>query len=932
MQLRKCFHAVLVTAIVSLVAVPAAAQETGTVTGTVSDDFNAMTLPTAQVAVVGTTFLATSDMDGRYALQLPAGTYGIRFTFPGYDERVVTDVVVTAGGTVQLDVVLQLTGMALEETVVVTAETMPELVTAQAQLLERRRAGNIGDNIAREEMRANSDSDAASAMKRVTGLSVVDNQYVFVRGLGERYSNSMLNGSILPTTEPDKRVVPLDLIPTGLIESVQVAKSYLPDRPGEFSGGLIQIETVRAPRIETWALGTKQTFNSQTTFKGNGLTYPGSGTDWLGFDDGRRALPGSIPGDNKVIRGNRFDPTIGYTPDELQQFGLAFENVWSAQGTSHSQDEDYSGSYGVRAGRFGLAASLGYRAKPRNRTEQRNFFNVGQDENGESVVELQSTYDFTFSDVNTRLGALANVSYEIADGQRVTWANFWTHQSNNETRVFEGFNNDVATDIRDERLYWIEQDLLTSTLRGEHLVPSLQNSRIDWRANYSRAKRDEPDLRETLYEYNPTNDEYELADESQSGFRMFSDLDDEVYDLALDWSVFLPQWSGLPTQLRAGPQYTRRDRTFQSRRFRYQPRNRNGIDITATPEEIFAPENIRPDGFELREETRPTDAYTAEQEVLAFYVMADMPITQRWRFIGGARVEDSRQLVETFDPFATDPTPIVADLKNTDLLPSLNLVYELSNRAQLRLGYSRTLNRPEFRELSPFEFTDVVGGRAVIGNPDLRRAKIDNYDLRWEWFPNPGEVFAVSVFFKDFTDPIERVVQPTSQLRTSYTNALGAKNKGFELEARKTFARRWTVNLNYTYVDSQIELERTSGQVQTSVDRALVGQSPHVVNAHLAYTTAQGDLDIRALFNYSAARITDVGSLGLPDIYEAGRGALDLVVSKQFGALGVRLIGTNLNDAVIRYTQGGQDQRTFRRGRSIAFALSYGMPNNQVIE
>ena len=907
-------------------ATAAFAQDTGTVIGVVSDEFNAMTLPTANVSVNGLEVTATSDMDGRYRLQLPAGTYDLVFSFPGYADRVVEGVVVTAGETTNLDIVLQIEGMALEETVVVTADIEPELVTAEAQLLARKRAGSIGDNLAREEMRANSDSDAASAMKRVAGLSVVDNQYVFVRGLGERYSNSMLNGSILPTTEPDKRVVPLDLIPTGLVESVSVVKSYTPDRPAEFSGGLIQIETVKAPAVQTWSLSTKQTWNSLTTGKDTGLTYPGGGSDWWGFDDGRRALPSSIPSDKKVIRGNRFDPSLGFTPEELQAFGLDFENVWSPEGTSYSQDQDYGASYGVTAGRFGLAASLGHRVKPRNRTEVRNFYNVGQDDNGNDVVELQSDYDFQVSDVNTRLGALANLSYELGSGHRLSWANFWTHQSNNETRLFEGFNNDALTDLRNSRVYWVEQDLITSTLRGEHLIPSLKNSRIDWRANYSRAKRDEPDLRETLYEYNPTVDAFELADESQSGFRMFNDLDDQVYDLAADWSIFISQWSGLPTQLKAGGQFTKRERDFQSRRFRFQPRNRRGIDITAAPEEIFAPENIRPDGYELREDTRPTDAYAANHDIYSAYVQADLPISLKWRFVGGVRVEDSEQIVETFDPFAVTPSPIIAELKNTDLLPAANVIYQLNNDMQVRLGYSRTLNRPEFRELSPFEFTDVVGGRAVVGNAELRRAKIDNFDLRWEWFPGLGEVFAVSLFYKDFTDPIERVVQPTAQLRTSFTNAKGAQNKGFELEARKSFARWFAVNANYTYVDSQIELERTSGQVQTSVDRPLVGQSPHVVNARLVYARPEWGFDARALYNYSGRRIIDVGSLGLPDIYEEARGTFDLIVAKTFGALNVRLIGQNLNNATYLFTQGGQDQRIYQTGRSIAFSLSYGAP------
>ena len=258
------------------------------------------------------------------------------------------------------------------------------------------------------------------------------------------------------------------------------------------------------------------------------------------------------------------------------------------------------------------------------------------------------------------------------------------------------------------------------------------------------------------------------------------------------------------------------------------------------------------------------------------------------------------------------------------MLPGFNLVYALSERTNLRGGYSHTVNRPEFRELAPFEFTDVIGGRAVVGNPNLERALIKNVDLRVETFPGAGEVLAVSGFYKDFTNPIERIVQPTAQLRTSYANALGARNTGVELEARRRFGRI-TSSANYTYVNSEIELEAVAGQVQTSLDRPLAGQSAHVFNVSADMDLPEVGGSFRVLYNYFGDRIVDVGSLGMPDIYESGRGVLDAVFQKRFDTWSLRAAFDNLLDSEHEFTQGGRVQRVFSLGRSFSLSVSYAV-------
>ena len=802
-----CAFGLLALAASPAAALQATGGETGTIAGVVRDGFNAMTLPAAPVTLVRSGTTVFTNPDGAFRVEAAAGPQEIRVAFSGFEE-VVIPVEVIAGQTARLEVAL--TMERFTEEVVVTAEAVEaELFTAEAQLVERQRAAAISDNLGAEEMSSNADSNAASAMRRVAGLTVVDNQYVFVRGLGERYSNTTLNGATLPTTEPDKRVVPLDLFPTGLIESVSVVKSYLPDKPADFSGGLVEIDPLSFPAEPVLRFSMSQSMNTRTTFR-DGLGYSGGGRDWLGFDDGTRSLPAAVP-DAKVVRTSRFTEA-GFTPAELETIGESFANVWSPQTAQIGQGQSYSLVAGRSWERLGAIVSLTWSEDHQIQEEDRTFYSVSGGD-----LEAQNDYDFDLTTSKVSTGAVANLAWRFSGDHRIALENFYTHSAKNEARIFEGYNNDVGEDIRNTRLFWVEETILSNTLSGEHRFAALGSSLLEWSATLSQAVREEPDLRETLYEYNPAVSEFVLADESQSGFRMFNDLDDEILELGFDWSSFFTQWSELPAMVKAGPRLTRRTRDFSSRRFRLTPRIAGLVDITQAPEAIFTPENIGR-AYEVREETRPTDRYSAEQSVRAFYGMVDLPFTRNFRFIGGARVERSDQRVDTFDPFSATAGMITGRLEDTDFLPGLSAVYALSDRTNLRAGYSHTVNRPEFRELAPFEFTDVVGGRAVVGNPELKRALIRNVDLRIETFPGAGEVLAASLFTKRFTNPIERIVEPTAQLRTSFTNARGAQNTGVEFEGRRRLGR-FTASANYTWVRSEIDLEAVAGQVQTSLER-----------------------------------------------------------------------------------------------------------------
>jgi outer membrane receptor for ferrienterochelin and colicin len=882
----------------------------------VLDQGNAIPLPGVPVELVGSETIVYTDVDGRYVIDLPVGPHELKVSMGGYQTRTVR-VDAQPGSPITADVGLSMEGFA-EQVTVTSDVTDANSSTAEAQLLERKNSAVVSDNIGSDEMKANNDSNAASGLSRVTGLSVVGDGYVFVRGLGERYSSTTLGGVSLPTTEPERRVVSLDLFPAGLIDNVKVAKTYSPDQSAEFAGGLVQIEPLKFPSRPVLDLSLGFGFNDQTTGQ-DILSYRGGSNDWWGFGTADRALPAIIPS-SRVIRGaGRFTPDVGFTQAQLETFGESFSNNWSVLPSTGDPNQSFGAVFGNRFGKLGVVASYSQNYREQYYTDNQITYVIGQNDQLENFVD----YDFEYATKRATMGVVANLAYQFTPTHRLSFDNFLTNNGEDEARRYTGFNGEAARYQSAQRLFWTEERITTNNLTGDHFFAGLSNSHIDWRVGYGRGLRNEPDLRETIYQaINPANP-YEFADLSQSGFRMFNDLEDETIDGQVNWSV-LQQAGGKALLWKFGGAYLDRQREFQSRRFRLVPLNLTGLPITSAPEVLLTPANISPNGFELKEETRTTDFYDASQQVAAGYGMVDLSLSSRLRLIGGLRVEQFTQEVNTRDLFSLsfDPQVITARLDETNLFPSVNMVWALTPASNLRVGFSQTANRPEFRELAPFEFTDVVGGRSSVGNPDLQQALIQNFDVRYEIFPRAEEVLAVSFFYKNFDSPIERVLEPTANIRTSYANAESARNVGIELEARKRLTNWFFVGANYSYIDSSVTLSQAAAQVQTSSERPLAGQSNNLFNV-MAETRFGSSASFRVLWNFVGDRITDVGAYGLPDIIQEGRNQLDVVYSQRlFRRLTLRLSADNLTNDPYEFTQGELRQRYFELGRT--FSVNFG--------
>lgn len=900
-------------------AIPFAMQGAapGTVAGAVYDGQTGRPIAGAVVAINGNSDDRNkTNADGRFAIALSPGTYALRFTADNYADVVVNEVVVKPGEVTEASTVMS--SKSLVTSVDVVEKATPVGATAEAVLQERKLSAVVSDSLSHEELAAGASGDAAGALEKVTGVSVVGEGFVYVRGLGERYSSTMLNNAMIPTTEPEKRVVPLDLFPTGLIESIKVLKTYSPDLPSEFAGGMVQLNTVEFPAQRMFQVTTKTGFNTATTF-GQFSTYPGGATDFFGFDRGARGIPSIIPTDKRLFPGN-------FTPAELQTFGRAFSDNWQPTSIGSMRPAlDWSLVGGGTFGRIGIVGALSFNNAPQQQSEFQRYLRQGGD--GPIVFTEYPQFD-EFAE-RARMGGILNMALRLTPTQKLVFRNTVTHEAEKASRTFSGYDGGVDSNIQSQRLRWVERSLFSTSVEGDHSLPSLRNSVVRWQMTYSRSTRDEPDLREVFRGLLP-NGEYIFSALGSSGIRFYSNLADRVYEPQADYSI--PFFKGSITGLwKTGFRATIRRRDFQARRFRFIPQG-GGIDLFLPSNELFAPENITPNRFQIVEFTRGTDTYAANMDVYAGYSMVDLGIGARWRIVAGLRLESADINVLTIDNRVPNAVPTTASLQNTDPTPGVNLIYALTRRQNLRVSYSRTLSRPDFRELSPFDFNNTLGGFVAQGNPNLRRASIQNADMRWEMFPGGNQILAVSVFVKNFTDPIEQTILPSNDLRQTFVNAAGALNYGAEFEFRRalgSFSRRlrqFAVSSNFTLVNSNIEINPNDALLLTSKSRPLVGQSRYIANTILEWQKPRLRSIARFYVNYVSRRIADVGTFRLPDIYQEGNTSLDAVYDYTFDERGqwrLRIEGENLGNNEYRWTQGDFLQRSYRLGRTFQIGLSY---------
>ena len=897
-------------------AAGAAPRELTGITGTITDGATGEPLIEATVKVVGGgAGQVLTDVDGRYALALPPGTYDLRVFYDVYQGRRITGVRVEAGKPTRLDVKLAADADAVQEVVV---EARADLRAEGAVLQERRKAAAVSDAISAQEIARTPDSSASDAVKRVVSATVVDGKFVLMRGLGGRYSSTLLNGATLPSPEPDEPSVPLDLFPTSLLANLNVVKSYTPDLPGSFGGGTLRIETHSYPASFELKPRLSVSGDSNSTFKDR-LGFTGGSAATLGLGRGR-GLPAGVPTDRP------FSGRAGVGADALVAGARSFENVWSPTEQRALPNYGLALSMGDTlrpAGRrLGYLASVTYGRKQTVQTAD-VFQNVLRRD--ATTFEGEGPARTTLGTDSATVSGLLSAGYQLGRDHELTAFGFFTRAADARAQVAEGFSEADEAPYRGSRLQFVQRQLLFTQLKGFHRTGFLSDAEVDWQANYSRVTRDEPDTRDVVYGEN-TQGVMVFRDQPGSGDRFFGELGEDSTGASANLTVPLQA-----VQVKAGLFAQQSFRDFQARRFRFDVQSGLAPGATALPpEELFAAGNIGADSVLAEETTFPQDSYDAQLGVYAGYLSADARPVEALRLVVGARYELSRQVIDAQSPYARNAERIRRVKTYRDVLPSANAILALSPTVNLRAGYSYTLARPTFRELAPFVFFDFVRRRNVTGNDQLEQTRIHNGDLRAEWFVGDNEVLAATAFAKRFLRPIERIqssANTTGDL--TFTNAAGARAWGAELEARLSLGRlsralsRFRTAANLTLIQSRIELGDAQFS-QTSAERPMQGQSPYVVNLSLGYERPESGTEVAALYNVYGKRISEVGVETVPDVYEQAFHRVDLSVSQKLGGtLQLKLTAQNLLDSRVRLLQGGVPVLQYRPG--VAFAASLGM-------
>jgi TonB-dependent receptor len=848
------------------------AQQPGSISGKITDKNNNEELIGSNVLILGTTLGASSDIDGNYFIKgLTPGKYNVKVSFISYNSVTVENVIVEEGKSTRLDVALESSATELQE-VIVTAEAMKN---TEANVLKiQKNSSSIVDGVSSELIKKNNSSDGADILKRMTGVTISEGKYAFIRGVGDRYNNTMLNGANLPSTDPEKKSFSYDIFPASLVENILTFKTFTPDKPADFSGGLVQISTIEFPSRFIFDLSTSGGFNSNTTGK-TSIGYGGGKTDFLGYDDGTRGLPGSITS-TKLARGN-------YSDSAITQITKSFSNDWQTK----SKTTPMNGSIILDIGNriefgedvFGYVASLTYSNTNATKDLAKNFYDFSG-----------SRYDYTgFSYNNTvAWGGLLNFSYKFDRTNKVSFKNIYNQNADDITTLYKG-DYRYADQYREITTFnYVSRSLLSNQLIGQHQISSIFSGlNLEWNVSYSQSKRNEPDSRRYLYSRSIEDPSEPLRFQLDQSLatRYYGDLKDHNFSGDIDLNFQLFENPDLP-KLKVGYLFDKKDRDFSARTFGF--RNVPGGNfayedsvLQGSVEQIFSPENITNKFVQAIEITKPSDSYTSEQKLNSAYAMFDATILQKLKLVAGVRLENSNQKLTSIN---LQGDSINVDNTYNDLLPGLNLTYALNDWINIRAAYSVTLARPEFRELAPFSYFNFIDNELIQGNPDLKRTLINNYDLRFEMYPGAGELIALSFFYKRFRNPIEEVLQAAAnEPIRSFENAVVANNYGIELELRKTLEfisptlRYFSFIGNGSLITSKVELQNTGFQAG---DRSLQGQAPYIFNLGLYYDNYDLGLSSSFVYNKVGQRIVIVGSKDLGNILERPADLIDFSISK----------------------------------------------------
>lgn len=881
----------------------------------------------ANVVLLGTSYGAAADLDGQFEIKgIKPGSYNIKVSILGYQEKIIYNQVVTEGIGLNLNIELESQTMKLAEVEVSYAGAQG---TQERELKERMRATEITDALSSEALKSMPDPDIASVVRRAAGVSTMGGDPI-IRGLGVRYSKVTLNNAQLSGTEPNRSAVSLELFPASMMQQVTVNKSYLPDQFGEFGGGVLDMNSWKFSGQNDFSISASSSFNSQLISK-DIMYYKAGNFDFLGFDTGNRALPEPIANTQGLN---------GLPSHETEYLGEAFQNNWNYYTMGAVPNQSYSVTYSSNKTLFGRPFG---------------FITSGLYRNGYSYMDYkQNAYSGAYGGLNTifdyrvketdhdiAVGGMGSCRFDLNPMCILTFTTLYTRNTNDEVRDSEGWKEDFDGNERRYRFRYVGETIWTNQLGGEYVLPKVLNSNLSWKLTYTRGMRYEPFTRQVGYQ--------EMSDGLWQmiiqGFsinpglslsNLYSELYDDTYHTGFDWTM-RPIADNAGFKVKTGFDIVNRHRDVESRLIRFLARPDFPAELLneLDPEDLLVPENIQPGVIEINELTSETDDYEAFQDLWGTYIMAQYPLTEKLNVSGGFRLESSMQKVSSFAVDDPEGTKVDGKIETTDVLPALNFIYDYDKMNKFRFALSQTVARPDFRELSLYRFQDFDGGYSVIGYPDLKRTVIRNADLRYERLIGKSNLFSASAFYKYFDSPIEVVRISGSAKDISYRNAESAFNYGVEFELRQylgvfsSYLKQFSVSTNLTLLQSEVKIAtETAGEaVVTSGDRPLQGQSPYLFNFNLNYTHPNQLTQADLLFNVFGKRITEVGNDVLPNIYEYPHADLDLTFRHPLtGNLTLKGSVENILDPEYRFQHEGAGNyftQLYNKGRSYSLGITY---------
>lgn len=903
--MRKLFTAVVTVLIIAVLIFSGKtiAQENtkGTIKGKVIDAKTGETVPGASVLIEGTTIGANTDFDGNYSIyNIEAGTYNLLCKFLSYSTKKISGVTVNAKDVSFVSITLE--ESATQDLGEVVIEALMNKENNSALMLMQKNNASVSDGISSESIKTTPDKNTSDVLKRVSGASIQDNKFAVIRGMNDRYVSAYINNAPLPSTEADKKAFAFDMFPSSLLDNLVILKTATPDMPGDFAGGVIMINTKNTPEKNQYYLNVSSGYNTQTTLK-NFTTYKGGKTDWLGIDDGGRQLPSNIPSSEEYAKLTN-DQRASYAKDMVYNWGLYKTSALPNTGIQYSMAH-VGKVLGKEAGSiFALTYSNNNNTTFANRREFE-----------ESGAEITKGKDYRDSLYNNEVQSsiLWNVAYKLNDNNKISLKNLYSINTSNKVTVRNGLSDVAGPTWEKSSVRWFTQNnIYSGQLSGEHMLPK-SKIKFTWLGSASTIERVIPSLRKIVYTKNSDTPEDSLpyyaliltngVVTNSAGSMFFSNTNENIYSGKYDASIpFVIKKS--KHELTFGAFHQLRSREFQARLLGFTKYSKgssikfNSNLLTLPEDQIFSPENLGlmdiagpyNGGFKLTENTTPLDSYKASSFLNAGFIMVDSKVAEKFRFIYGSRVESYNQVLTTKNATGTE---INNDTTVIDILPSVNMVWSITEFANLRLAYYRTVSRPEFRELAPFNLYDFITDFAVSGSPDLKRAIINNFDIRYEYYPGAGQIISGSVFYKDIRNAIEQISNTASQIRSIFfANVNRAQNAGVELEYRfklstifkseaNSFLDNSTLFTNISLITSRVNVTNVIGS-EFEKYRPLQGQSPVIINGGYLYNNRDKGWSASISYNFVGKRIFIVGSSDEPSYWENPRHVIDIQAGKKF--------------------------------------------------